>query len=71
MILALSFLALGLKLFYYLVMHVWSKVILSGKKLLRREFEEEDEEGKAKAGTGAENLHQGFFKYVFISRNTW
>ena len=37
-ILALNFLALGLKLFYYTVMHVWNNVIISGKKLTRREF---------------------------------
>ena len=31
-ILVLSFLALGLKLFYYLVMHVWSKVRIIGQR---------------------------------------
>ncbi len=60
-ILVLSFLALSLKLFYYLFMHVWSKVILTGKKLVRRDFQSEE----------PDNLHSRFFKYVFISRNTW
>ncbi len=46
-ILVLSFLALGLKTFYYTVMHVWNNVIISGKKLTRREFIEESEK-KAK-----------------------
>ncbi len=49
-------------------MHVWSKVILSGKKLIRREFQTADGERHQSAG---DNLHQGFFKYVFVSRNTW
>lgn len=37
-ILVLSFLALSLKLIYYTCMHVWNNVIISGKKLIRREF---------------------------------
>jgi len=57
----LSFLAVALKLFYYLFMHVWSKVILQSKKLTRRDFH--TDEGGA--------IHSRFFKYVFISRNTW
>lgn len=34
-VLALSFLALGLKLFYYLFMHVWSQVKRDGHKCLK------------------------------------
>ena len=30
--------ALGLKIFYYTVMHVWRNVILTGKKLIRQEI---------------------------------
>ena len=60
-ILVLSLIALGLKLVYYLVMHVWSKVIWSGKKLTKREFHHDDNI----------NIQSRFFKYVFISRNTW
>ena len=59
-ILALNFLALGLKLFYYTVMHVWNNVIISGKKLTRREFVR-----------SSDNLHSRFFRYVFVTRNTW
>ncbi len=48
------------------------QVILSGKKLIRREFQTDAEDGKAGGSRLAgENLHHGFFKYVFISRNTW
>ena len=61
-ILVLSFLALGLKLVYYLIMHVWSKVIWSGKKLMKKEFGKRNNQN---------NIHNRFFKYVFISRNTW
>lgn len=63
-ILVLNFFALGLKLFYYTVMHVWNNVIISGKKLTRREFTRTETEN-------ADNIHSRFFRYVFISRNTW
>ncbi len=68
-IFVMSFLALGLKLFYYLVMHVWSNVIWSGKKLVRREFH--TEEGSGDKAAPGDNINQTFFKYVFVSRNTW
>ncbi len=43
-------------------MHVWRNVILTGKKLIRQEIINDD------SNTG---IQQKFFKYVFISRNTW
>ena len=63
-IISLSVISLILRLFYYVSMHVWRNVILSGKKLIRQEIIEE----------GAKNqqgIQQKFFKYVFVSRNTW
>ena len=61
-ILTLSVISVFLRLFYYIVMHVWRNVILTGKKLIRQEIINDD----SSAG-----LQQKFFKYVFISRNTW
>jgi hypothetical protein len=44
-------------------MHVWRNVIVSGKKLIRQEI-------ISRSGKD-NNLQKRFFKYVFISRNTW
>ena len=57
----LSTLAFILRLTYYNILHVWNNVILSGKKLIRQEIITGDES----------NIQNRFFKYVFISRNTW
>ena len=54
-ILVLSFLALSLKLIYYTLMHVWNNVIISGKKLIRREFTVMEERENT-------NIHSKFFK---------
>ena len=62
-IISLSVKSVFLRLFYYVGMHVWRNVILSGKKLIRQEI---IEEGGAKG-----RIQQKFFKYVFVSRNTW
>ncbi|TRY73782.1 hypothetical protein TCAL_16897 [Tigriopus californicus] len=62
-ILILSFVALGLKLLYYTCLHVWNNVILTGKKLERREFTNTTDKDN--------QIQSRFFKYVFISRNTW
>ena len=62
-ILTLTCIALSLRLIYYGVLHVWSNVIRSGKKLIRREIEG--------AETSDDNFATNFFKYVFIARNTW
>ena len=54
-------------------MHVWRNVIISGKKLIRREIkpksnqQKEDPNDASLAIVGSKQ----FFKYVFISRNTW
>jgi len=77
LILGISVSALVLKLIYYTVCHVWRSVILSSKKLIKQEFIHPDEDQPDQV----DNIHmqevadaaiqKGFFKYVFISRNTW
>lgn len=67
-ILVLSFLALSLKIFYYVVMHVWNNVILTGKKLTRKEFGGNGGGSSNVEGGATRNIHSGFFRYVFISR---
>ena len=64
-ILTLTLIALSLRLIYYGVLHVWSNVIRSGKKLIRREIK------GAKTNDDTLQLSTNFFKYVFIARNTW
>jgi hypothetical protein len=65
-ILSLSLLSVFLRIFNYIVMHVWRNVILTGKKLIRQEIKEDTEQDQNNAG-----IQHRFFKYVFISRNTW
>ena len=64
-ILTLTLIALSLRLIYYGVLHVWSNVIRSGKRLIRREIK------GAKTNDDTLQLSTNFFKYVFIARNTW
>ena len=64
-ILTLTLIALSLRLIYYGVLHVWSNVIRSGKRLIRREIK------GAKTNDDTLQLSTNFFKYVFITRNTW
>ena len=58
-------------------MHVWRNVIRSGKKLYRREIKPKSDQQKGDNPndttlTIKETLgSKQFFKYVFISRNTW
>ena len=66
-ILSLYVISVFFRLFYYIFMHVWRNVILTGKRLIRQEIEDIDTMDNA---TGA-NIQKKFFKYVFISRNTW
>ena len=59
--------ALCLKLMYYTVMHVWSNVILTGKKLIRQEIITWNQEGcpKLSSGGDAETTSRGM-EYMFI-----
>lgn len=77
-IIVLSMIALSLKLFYYFVIHVWSRLIVTGKKLIRQEIKDfggnqENVSNLNGVGQtqGSTNIQSRFFKYVFISRNTW
>ena len=75
--------ALLLRITYYAVMHVWSNVIWSSKRLRRREVETKDErDGPREGGGGMREVHidmenmkirtqKKFFKYVFVCKNTW
>jgi amino acid transporter len=65
-ILVLSFLALGLKMFYYTVMHVWNNVIISGKKLTKREFtrDERQERVTQKRNNMGCSLDKGVITYL-------
>lgn len=79
-IIVLYITALALRITYYTVMHVWSNVIWSSKRLRRVDFdkgEEDDVDNKNRTEIGAETervmirTHKKFFRYVFICRNTW
>ena len=62
----MSLISLILRLVYYTIMHIWSNVIIVGKKLIRKDFEETKHDLEE-----LRPVQQRFFKYVFISRNTW
>ena len=55
-------------------MHVWRNVIFRGKKLIRREIKPKSDQQKEENPNDTTLTIVGskqFFKYVFISRNTW
>ena len=66
-IISFTLIALVLRILYYTLMHVWSNVIISGKKLIRKELEDDcpNEETRSDA------IRNAFFQYVFVTRNTW
>ena len=76
-IIVLSVFAVSLKLFYYNVMHVWRNVIVTGKKPIKQEIKDlSDNNPRELSSQGisssqGSNIQNRFFKYVFISRNTW
>ena len=76
-IVILYIVALSLRILYYTVMHVWSNVIWSSKKLRRQEMDPPDQVDSSKTKVEQEiqkaniQTQRSFFKYVFVCRNTW
>ena len=66
-IISFTVIALILRIVYYTIMHVWSNVIVTGKKLMRRELEDDD----PNVTNAADAIRNAFFQYVFVTRNTW
>ena len=60
-IIVLAFISVLLRLIYYLGLHVWSNVIISDRKLVKKELQEESQD----------MIQRRFLKYVFVQRNSW
>ena len=61
-IIVLALVSVLLRLLYYLVLHVWSNVIFSDRKLVKKELRGEESQ---------DMIQKGFLKYIFVQRNTW
>ena len=74
-IVIMALISVLLRLIYYLLLHVWSSVILSDKKLLKKELQEKKQievpEPDNLITEHTDKIQKKFFKYVFVQRNTW
>ena len=61
-IIVLALVSVLLRLLYYLVLHVWSNVIFSDRKLVKKELRGEESQ---------DMIQKGFLKYIFVQRNSW
>ena len=66
-IISFTLIALILRIIYYTLMHVWSNIIIAGKKLIRKELEDD----RPNEETRSDAIRKAFFQYVFVTRNTW